>query len=323
MACALAVVATAPAHAQAPALGLEGQSQVEEMLEPVEQATEYAMQVAAPVEDAAQEPARVAEPVVQAVEPVVAAAAEPVVGTAGTVADAAAPALDAATPSVRLSAPALRPADLVRAVTQADGGPRPSARISPQGREGSRRSVAGPAGRGSGGPRGGAPGSAERSPDFPGRATAVAGADPLAQTAPAAAAEDPPAASADPAPLRKGAAPARVPTPDGAGGRSGAFVTTLPRLSADILTATAHAGAPLASGGRPTGSASSDQNPGPSPSGPAAAGAAASAAAGSVAPVLALLVLLLLAAPRLSHFLRTVPAFLRPAPFLCALERPG
>jgi hypothetical protein len=61
----------------------------------------------------------------------------------------------------------------------------------------------------------------------------------------------------------------------------------------------------------------------PSPSSPVA-GAGASAASGlSTAPVLALLVLFVLAAPSLSRFLRTVPAFLRPTPFICALERPG
>jgi hypothetical protein len=40
-------------------------------------------------------------------------------------------------------------------------------------------------------------------------------------------------------------------------------------------------------------------------------------------PFLALLVALALAAPRLLRRHRAVPAFLRPTPFVCALERPG
>jgi hypothetical protein len=71
------------------------------------------------------------------------------------------------------------------------------------------------------------------------------------------------------------------------------------------------------------GQASPEQRPTPSPSAPAGSAAAGSASAGSAGPVLALLALLLLAAPTLSLLFRTVPEFLRPAPFIVALERPG
>jgi hypothetical protein len=68
---------------------------------------------------------------------------------------------------------------------------------------------------------------------------------------------------------------------------------------------------------------SPERPPTPAPSAPAGAAAAGAASAGSAGPVLALLALLLLAAPGLSLFLRTAPEFLRPAPFIVALERPG
>jgi hypothetical protein len=71
------------------------------------------------------------------------------------------------------------------------------------------------------------------------------------------------------------------------------------------------------------GVVSPDEQPTPGPSAPAGAGAASAAGAASGGPVLALLALLVLAAPSLSRFLRTVPEFLRPAPFIVALERPG
>jgi hypothetical protein len=62
----------------------------------------------------------------------------------------------------------------------------------------------------------------------------------------------------------------------------------------------------------------------PTPSSPVAGAASASSSSGAPsAPVLALLVLLVLAAPSLSRFFRTAPVFLRPTPFVCALERPG
>ncbi len=87
--------------------------------------------------------------------------------------------------------------------------------------------------------------------------------------------------------------------------------------AAQPITAVGH---PTAShDGRP-GHAAPEKQPTPAPSAPAGT---AAASAGSAAPVLALIALLLLAAPSLSRFLRTVPAFLRPSPFIVALERPG
>ena len=58
---------------------------------------------------------------------------------------------------------------------------------------------------------------------------------------------------------------------------------------------------------------------------PSPAGTTAGAGSSGSAPFapIGLLVLLALATPSLSRFLRTVPAFLRPTPFICALERPG
>jgi hypothetical protein len=58
---------------------------------------------------------------------------------------------------------------------------------------------------------------------------------------------------------------------------------------------------------------------------PSPAGATAGAGSSGSAPFapIGLLLLLALAGPSLSRFLRTVPAFLRPTPFICALERPG
>jgi hypothetical protein len=58
---------------------------------------------------------------------------------------------------------------------------------------------------------------------------------------------------------------------------------------------------------------------------PSPAGTTAGAGFSGSAPFapIGLLVLLALATPSLSRFLRTVPAFLRPTPFICALERPG
>jgi hypothetical protein len=56
---------------------------------------------------------------------------------------------------------------------------------------------------------------------------------------------------------------------------------------------------------------------------PVAGGAAASSSGGVFVPFLGLLVLAALAAPRLMRRLDELPAFVRPGPFLCALERPG
>jgi hypothetical protein len=54
-----------------------------------------------------------------------------------------------------------------------------------------------------------------------------------------------------------------------------------------------------------------------------AGGAAPSSSGGIFVPFLGLLVLAALAAPRLLRRLDELPAFVRPGPFLCALERPG
>ena len=90
-------------------------------------------------------------------------------------------------------------------------------------------------------------------------------------------------------------------------------------LAAAHLAWSASAQPPAAeAGGRP-GSPLPRKGPAP-----AAPGAAAPAPSGVLfAPFLALLVLAALVAPRLMRRLDATPAFLRPAPFVCALERPG
>jgi hypothetical protein len=76
---------------------------------------------------------------------------------------------------------------------------------------------------------------------------------------------------------------------------------------------------PAAEAGGHPGSSSPRKAPAP-----ATGGAAAAAPGGlSFVPFLGLLVLAALAAPMLLRRLGTAPASLRPAPFLCALERPG
>jgi hypothetical protein len=76
-----------------------------------------------------------------------------------------------------------------------------------------------------------------------------------------------------------------------------------------------------------TPDAVADGDPGPAP-GPAHGGGfatsgTASSGGSSSTTFFALLALFALAAPALSRFIRTVPDFLRPVPFISALERPG
>jgi hypothetical protein len=102
--------------------------------------------------------------------------------------------------------------------------------------------------------------------------------------------------------------PALAPPPPAAGG--GSALTASQSASAQPPAAEA--------GGRP-GSSSPPKAPAP-----ATGGAAAAAPGGlSFAPFLGLLVLAALAAPMLLRRLRAPTAALRPAPFICALERPG
>lgn len=306
IACALATVAATPAFAQAPALELDVEAPVEQAAEPVGQAAQMAVQVA--------------EPVTQAPEPV-SEATEALVRTAEPLVDATAPALDAAKPAVRLSAPAVPITNLVRDLTQPERGPQPLRMRAQQGSEGSRHTFGGSARRGSGRPpnAGSELDSARRSPAGSGPATTgliFDGPNPVSPTVPAGTAEDPVVPAA---PRRHPGAPAaqrRVGTP----GSAPMMVGELPRLTPEIVITAAPADSTTSPGSGP-GSASPDRQPAPAPFGPGAG--AAAGAAGAAAPVLALLVLLLLAAPSLSRFLRTVPAFLRPAPFVCALERPG
>jgi hypothetical protein len=60
-----------------------------------------------------------------------------------------------------------------------------------------------------------------------------------------------------------------------------------------------------------------------SPPSPAGTTAGAGSSGGAPFAPIGLLLLLALTTPSLYRFLRTAPAFLRPTPFICALERPG
>ena len=93
-----------------------------------------------------------------------------------------------------------------------------------------------------------------------------------------------------------------------------------PAASAPAQTSQAASAKPPAAevGGRPV-----SPPPRTAPA-PVAGGATALFASGGIfVPFLGLLVLAALAAPRLMRRLDELPAFVRPAPFLCALERPG
>jgi hypothetical protein len=115
---------------------------------------------------------------------------------------------------------------------------------------------------------------------------------------------------------------ARTPTPAGGdllGARVWGHVAPVVQSGALTSLQPSSAQPPAAEiGGRP-GSPSPRKAPAP-----AAGGTAAPAPGGFFfAPFLALLVLAALVAPRLLRRLDAVPAFLRPALFVCALERPG
>jgi hypothetical protein len=72
------------------------------------------------------------------------------------------------------------------------------------------------------------------------------------------------------------------------------------------------------------GAARATQPPPPQPFGPMSGAATGAAAAASLfIPLVALLVLLALAAPKLLRRFDATPAILRPTPFACALDRPG
>ncbi len=140
-----------------------------------------------------------------------------------------------------------------------------------------------------------------------------AAADPTTRILPAAATDDPDNAASPGRRAAAGAEPAHSPA--------------LPLvLTTEPLPGAAHpltlVGSTTASHeGRPS-DAAPEKQPTPAPPAPAGTAAASAASAASAAPLLALIALLLLAVPSLS-FLRTVPAFLRPLPFIVALERPG
>jgi hypothetical protein len=114
------------------------------------------------------------------------------------------------------------------------------------------------------------------------------------------------------------AAPPMRGVPPAALGRPAALAP--PAASAPAQTSQAASAKPPAAevGGRPV-----SPPPRTAPA-PVAGGATALFASGGIfVPFLGLLVLAALAAPRLMRRLDELPAFVRPAPFLCALERPG
>lgn len=356
-ACVLTAVAAAPASAQAP-LGLDGRSPeqattpVAEVAVPVTGVTEQVAAAAVePVTGAAGRVAAAAEPVSRAAgqlagaaEPVldatgrVAGAARPVLDATGQVAGAAKPVLDAAAgvaaPVGRLGGAAAPVGDVVNGLTRPVGGALTGDRSSSKG---TWQQPPGTFGRpGSGGPpRGDAEGAGLKPPAAGGPLDAGLPSTAPETLLPGATIGSFPAAGHGALP---GSASERLTTvtPD----QPGTAVPQDPRADAPTtgllsgvvpLPGLADVIAPPSPGTSTStsrtdhnlGQVSPERQPTPAPSAPAGAAAAGAGSAGSAGPILALLALLLLAAPSLSRFFRTVPEFLRPAPFIVALERPG
>jgi hypothetical protein len=326
---------------------------VAQVAEPVPGAVEQVAAAVAPVSRAAEQVAGAVEPVSQATEQVtaeplsraageLAGAAEPVSRAAGQLAGAAQPVLDAtagvagsvAAPAVRLGASAAPVGDVVDDLTRPVGGALTGDRsLRPDrageweagatfGRPGSGRPPSGPAdGAGSKpAPAGGLPAAA--GPQGPAPDTSLAGAT----IGPSPAAPDATRGTL------AGAAPGQPLTTAPSGQRTGAPALAtgylsgllwLPDLAGVIAAPSPETSTSTSRTDHPSGQISPERQPTPAPSAPAGAAAAGAAGAGSAGPLLALLALLLLAAPSLSLLLRTVPEFLRPAPFIVALERPG
>jgi hypothetical protein len=294
--------------------------------EPVVAAAEPVVAAAEPVVDAAERVAEAAGPVVeatnQAAAPVLEAtgrvvdAAAPVLAATGRVVDAAAPVLAATEPLGEAIAPVVQ---LPGSVLDEAGGTLDAGGLAGrQGRDGGPHGAS-PPGTGRHGTESGATHSPGRAPSELAPVAEVFPSRPADPTAPTG-------AHAHGAPLDssgRSALPQSRPTP-GALPAPGLAATPadLPEFMLSPSSLAARAAHPAASS-----SDAERSSPGgggaPSPSSPVA-GAGASAASGfSTAPVFGLLFLFVLAVPSLSRFLRTVPAFLRPTPFICALERPG
>jgi hypothetical protein len=298
-------------------------------VEPVTRAVEPVTRAVEPVTRAAGEVMRATEPVLRATEPA-GRTAEALVRTGEPVIRAAAPVVEGTRrvlggtgqvlslrPSVTLPVPATPLTDVVRDLSQAGVATQPGSRTT---RGGGGQSDAGAqaGGRVSGGGPGDPPGGlglgiGEQSITTTGAGTPGAGVLPEIF-------------HARPPDLQRGDA-----TPAHPAGSAtylsqalGSLLTTgLETFSELPATFPAGPGSTEATApSRGLGTAAPDHSAPapPAPAGPAAAGAAA---AGSTALIIALVALLLLAAPSLSRLLRTVPAFLRPAPFISALERPG
>jgi hypothetical protein len=328
----LAAAAAAPAS--------RATEQVAAAAEPVTRATERIAAAAQPVTQATGRVVRAAEPILDATRRV-AGAAKPVLDATGRVAGAAKPVLDATTgvagsvtaPAVRLGGAAARLGDVVEGVTRPVGGALTGDRSSRPDRGGTGQPGATFGRPGSGGPPNGpAAGSGSERPAAGGLyPEGLRGAAP--ETSPDGATFVPFSTAPDAAPdqaLNTVASDRHLPTPVPDRPVSAPPVTeghlsgpVWPGLGEVLAAPSPETSTSTSRTDHRPRQTSPERLPTPAPSAPPAAAAAGAASSASAGPLLALLVLLLMAAPSLSLFFRTVPEFLRPAPFVVALERPG
>jgi hypothetical protein len=327
--CALTVVAATPAHAQVPLTPDVPEPAVEPVVrvaEPVTQAAAPATKLTEPVAKAAEPVANAAAPATNAgnplsnvTEPVAKAAApatkagDPVSKVTEPVANAAAPVTKTGDPVSKVREPATQAVEsvsrAVEPVTRAAGDVTRASEPVLGATE--------PGGRAPGGGPGDPPGGLGLGIGEQAITTTGAGTPPARVLPKALPAGPPDLPRGDAASARQAGSPTH---PSQALGSLLAGLETFSGLPTPFPAAPGLTEPTAASRG--PGTAAPEQS-GPAPSAPAGPAAAGAAAAGTTALILALVALLLLAAPNLSRFFRTVPAFLRPAPFICALERPG
>jgi hypothetical protein len=304
--------------------------------EPVSTVTEPVTRAVEPVTRAAGEVTRATEPVLGATETVGRATeglvrtGEPVIRTAAPVLDGTGQVLDSLRASGTLSLPSTPLTDMVRGVGRAGVATQPGSGTA-RGGGGQSDGVAQPGGRVSaGGPDDPSGGLGHRIGE-PSIATAGAGTTGVGTPAgmPTAGAPTagvlPETLPAGPPELARREPSASLGWVGDAAGWAGGALSRAGLETFPYLTTTFPAAPGSTDPSKPGhghGKAAPEPSA-PAPSAPAGAAAAGAQAAGSTAPILGLVALLLLGAPSLSRFFRTVPAFLRPAPFLCALERPG
>ena len=285
----------------------------------VEPVSRAAGQVTQPVSRAAGDLAGAAQPVLDATGRVV-AAAEPVTRSAGELVGAARPVLDAtAGVAGSVAAPV---DDVVDDITRPVGGALTGDRSSRADRGATSQQDAAFGGSGSGRPPGGpAADAGSTQPSADGLSRGPALDTPLAGVT-----FGPSPAGSDDSPGGLPGRPLTTVASDPLGALAPALATRyvpLPDLARVIGRPWPETSTSTSPTDRHPVLISPGRQPAPAPSAPAGASAAGAGSGGSAGPVLALLALLLLAAPSLSQLFRAVPEFLRPAPFIVALERPG